>query len=593
MTQVHTVRGFTKLWRAIASASDTSARSGSSEFARSYEPLAARVLEARGLLNEESEKFLAPRLAHLHDPSLLPDMDRAAERILHAAASKQPIAIYGDYDVDGVTASAILARTLRAIHPESRVITYIPHRIDEGYGLNAEAIRSLAEAGATVVVTVDCGITANGPAMVARDLGIDLIITDHHNGAENQADLPPAYAIVHPRRPGSVYPFGDLCGAGVAYKLAWRLCTMHAGSARIPQLLRDLLVDLLGLAALGAIADVVPLLGENRVIVRSGLSRIRTSPFIGLRALVKASGLDGDRIDTDGVGFSLAPRLNACGRLGHAREALELMLTDDPGRAAEIARELTRLNDNRRAVEKQIAEQAFELARESGMLDSDTRAIVLAHPEWHTGVIGIVCSRLVERTGRPTILLQHQGDMLAGSGRSIDGYSLHAALCECSPHLHTFGGHDMAAGLKLAPDKLEAFRAAFSSHAARMLNPEDLIPRVQFDCDASIRDLTPLAIRQLELLAPFGRENPPVRVRLTGLRVSARPEPFGKAGGHIKLTVRDGDRSLRVIGWNWASRHPQTAASIPVGTRIDALVIPKLSTWSGLVEPELVDLQHG
>jgi single-stranded-DNA-specific exonuclease len=366
---------------------------------------------------------------------------------------------------------------------------------------------------------------------------------------------------------------------------------MHAGCSRLPLVLRDLLVDLLGLAALGAIADVVPLLGENRVIVRSGLTRIRTSPFIGLRALVKASGLDGDRIDTDGVGFSLAPRLNACGRLGHAREALELMLTDDPARAAEIARDLTRLNDSRRAVEKQIAGQALELASERGMLDPDSRSIVLSHPEWHTGVIGIVCSRLVERTGRPTILLQDQGDMLAGSGRSIDGYSLHAALCECAAHLHTFGGHDMAAGLKLSAGNLDAFRDAFASHASRLLNPEDLVPRVVFDCDASIRDLTPLAIRQLDLLAPFGRENSPVRVRLCGVRVSARPEQFGKAGGHIKLTLRDGERTLRVIGWNWAVRLLETAASIPVGTRIDALVIPKVSAWSGLVEPELVDLQ--
>ncbi len=555
------------------------------------EPLAARVLSARGLLNEEAERFLSPRLSHLHDPSLLPDIDRAADRMLEAVAAKQPIVIYGDYDVDGITASAILYRTLKAISPEALVSTYIPHRIDEGYGLNADALRSLAADGARVVVTVDCGITAVAPAAAARDAGIDLIITDHHNGANSEAELPGAFAIVHPRRPGSSYPFGDLCGAGVAYKLAWRLCTMHAGSVRLPESLRELLIELLALAALGVIADVVPLKGENRVIARSGLSRIRTSPFIGLRALVKASGLDGDRIDTEGVGFSLAPRLNACGRLGHAAEALELMLTEDPDRATEIARALTKLNDERRAVERKIAEQAHALAVERGMNGPDTRAVVLAHADWHPGVVGIVCSRLVDRLGRPTILMQDQGEILAGSGRSIDGYSLHAALHACAEHLHTFGGHDMAAGVKVTPAKLDAFTDSFLAHAASHLAPGDLIPRVQFDCDASIHELTPLAIHQLESLAPFGNSNPPVRVRVRGLRIGARPEPFGKTGAHLKLTVRDGARSVRLIAWNWATRHPETAASIPVGTRIDALVIPKLSSWSGLVEPELIDLQ--
>ncbi len=364
-----------------------------------WEPLASRVLTARGLMNETASAFLEPSLRSLHDPSLLPDLDRAAERILEAVASNQTIAVYGDYDVDGVSATAILVRTLRAIAPAARVLTYIPHRIDEGYGLNADAIRSLAGEGARVIVSVDCGITATGPALAAREVGVDLIITDHHNGAEREEDLPRAFAIVHPRRPGSAYPFGDLCGAGVAYKLAWRLCTMHAGSALLPADLRELLVELLSLAALGVIADVVPLRGENRVLARHGLSRIKASPFIGLRALVKASGLDGERIDTEGVGFSLAPRLNACGRLGHAREALELMLTEDAVRAAEIARALTKLNDERRGVERRIAEEALEMARACGMAGPDRRAVVLAHEDWHAGVVGIVCSRLVEKLG--------------------------------------------------------------------------------------------------------------------------------------------------------------------------------------------------
>lgn len=555
------------------------------------EPLPRRVLAARGLLDEGAAAFLEPSLRMLHDPSLLGDLDRAAERILEATSSGEAIAIYGDYDVDGVSSTAILVRTLRAIAPSARVLTYIPHRIDEGYGLNAEAIRTLASEGARVVVSVDCGITAVEPARVAREAGLDLIITDHHNGADREEDLPRAYAIVHPRKPGSAYPFGDLCGAGVAYKLAWRLCTLHAGTPRLPAELRELLVELLALAALGVVADVVPLRGENRVIARHGLTRIRTSPFIGLRALVRASGLDGERIDAEGVGFSLAPRLNACGRLGHAREALELMLTEDQTRAEEIARALTRLNDERRSVERRIADEAMEMARACGMDGPDKRAVVLASEGWHAGVVGIVCSRLVERLGRPTVLMQRQGDLLVGSGRSIEGFSLHGALEACAEHLHGFGGHDMAAGVKVLPERLDAFVEAFLARANASLRPEDLVSRVGYDCDASAHEVTPLAVRQLESLAPFGQGNPPVRVRVTGLRLAARPEPFGKHGHHLKFHVKDRDRSLRLVAWNWGLRHAETSASIPAGARIDALVVPKVSSWSGLVEPELIDLQ--
>lgn len=596
MSTSSTIRGLTRLWSRslpvrVEPGMDVPSRLGATGGgSRDWEPLPARVLEARGLLSEGASAFLEPSLRSLHDPSMLPDLDRAAGRILEAAGANQTIAVYGDYDVDGVTAAAILVRTLRAIAPGARVLTYIPHRIDEGYGLNADAIRALASEGARVIVSVDCGITATGPALAARESGVDLIITDHHNGADRAEDLPRAFAIVHPRRPGSTYPFGDLCGAGVAYKLAWRLCTMHAGSARLPADLRELLVELLALAALGVIADVVPLKGENRVLARHGLSRIKSSPFIGLRALVKASGLDGERIDTEGVGFSLAPRLNACGRLGHAREALELMLTEDAERATEIARALTKLNDERRGVERRIADEALEMARACGMAGPDRRAVVLAHEDWHAGVVGIVCSRLVEKLGRPTILMQRQGQLLVGSGRSIEGFSLHGALEACSEHLHGFGGHDMAAGVKVLPERLDAFVEAFVARANAALGPEDLVPRIQFDCDATAHEVSPLAVRQLESLAPFGQGNPPVRVRLRGVRMSARPEPFGKNGSHLKFQVKDRDRSLRLVAWNWGSRHAETAASIPAGARIDALVVPKLSSWSGLVEPELVDL---
>jgi single-stranded-DNA-specific exonuclease len=569
-----------------------SVRDGAGEGIRGcpYEPLTARVLEARGLLHEGASAFLEPTLSMLHDPSLLPDMDRAAARILDALRAGESVVIYGDYDVDGVTSTAILHRTMRALVPGARVSWYIPHRIDEGYGLNAEAMRALAAEGARVIVTVDCGVTAVEPARAARDAGVDLIITDHHNPPATEEGLPPAYAIVHPRRPGSVYPFGDLCGAGVAYKLAWRLCTMHTGSVRLPAGLRELLIELLSFAALGVIADVVPLHGENRVFARYGLARIKHSPFIGLRALVEASGLAGEKIGTQDVGFTLAPRLNACGRLGHAREAMELMLTEDAARAAEIAAALTKLNNERRNVEKKIADQAFAMAIEAGMSGPERRAIVLAHEAWHAGVVGIVCSRLVDRLARPTILMQRQGELLVGSGRSIEGFSLYDALASCAEHLHGFGGHDMAAGVKVRPEKLADFQEAFTAYANERLGVEDLVRGVGFDCDASADELTPVAVRQLDALAPFGQGNPPVRVRVPGLQMSKRPEPFGKNGNHLKFHVRGGGRAMKLIAWNWGTRGPEAATSIPAGARIDVLVVPKVSDWSGAVEPELVDL---
>lgn len=587
MTASPTVRGLTRMWKRQVSVRDDVAggiRGGQ------FEPLTARVLEARGLLHEGASAFLEPSLSMLHDPSLLPDMDRAAARILDALRAGEPVVIYGDYDVDGVTSTAILHRTMRALVPGARVSWYIPHRIDEGYGLNADAMRSLAAEGARVIVTVDCGVTAVEPARAAREAGVDLIITDHHNPPATEEGLPPAYAIVHPRRPGSVYPFGDLCGAGVAYKLAWRLCTMHSGSVRLGQELRELLIELLSFAALGVIADVVPLHGENRVFARYGLARIKHSPFIGLRALVEASGLGGEKIGTQDVGFTLAPRLNACGRLGHAREAMELMLTEDAARAAEIAAALTKLNNERRSVEKKIADQALAMAIEAGMSGPDRRAIVLAHEAWHAGVVGIVCSRLVDKLARPTILMQRQGELLVGSGRSIEGFSLYDALASCAEHLHGFGGHDMAAGVKVRPEKLSDFQEAFTAYANERLGVEDLVRGVGFDCDATAHELTPVAVRQLDALSPFGQGNPPVRVRVSGLQMSKRPEPFGKNGNHLKFHVRDEGRAMKLIAWNWGTRGPEAATSIPAGARIDVLVVPKLSDWSGAVEPELVDL---
>ncbi|MBL4698703.1 MAG: single-stranded-DNA-specific exonuclease RecJ [Phycisphaerales bacterium] len=573
-------RGITRVWKA-----------------RSDERLSGelidRVLLARGIQpDEQGQAFLNPSLKEMHDPSLIPDLDRAATRILEAVDRDELIVIFGDYDVDGVTASAILIHLIRAIKPEAKIESYIPHRLDEGYGINSDAIRKLDDDGARVIVSVDCGITAIEPALVAKELGIDLIITDHHNPPATMADLPDAFAVVHPRRPDSKYPFGELCGAGVAYKLAWRMATMDAGDKRVSASMRTVLIDLLGFAALGSIADIVPLVDENRVIVKHGLSRIPSLPNEGLQALIRASGLDSEKIDTEAIGFRLAPRLNAIGRLGHARDALELMCDATGNRAVELAEELSRINDERKKQELATVSQAVEMAIAAGMTGVDQRAIVLAHEGWHPGIVGIVCSRLVDRFARPTILMQRTKNGCKGSGRSIEGFNLHAGLDACKDLLGTYGGHDMAAGMKCELDQFDAFADAFISYSNAELEPTDLVHHAKYDCIADIAELTPTAVRQLDLLAPFGAGNRQVRLRINGLKLNGPPTPMGKTGSHLSMRVGSRTQAgpmIRVVAWNWA-RH---LVHIPGGAPVEMIVEPKISTWNGntRVEPVLVDLR--
>lgn len=552
--------------------------------------LLERVLLARGLSDPDAaDAFLNPSLHHLHDPSLIPDLDRAAQHILDSLRHHQSIAIYADYDVDGLTAAAILFRTLRILQPDADVRTYIPHRIDEGYGLNSDALRSLADDGTRLVITVDCGVTAVEPALAARDAALDLIITDHHTPPASLHDLPPALAVVHPTRPDSTYPYPHLCGAGVAYKLAWRLATMHAGAERTTPQLRTHLVDMLALAALGTVADVVPLTGENRAIARFGLSRAHSTPIVGLRALVDAAGLSGNNIDEYHAGFAIAPRLNAAGRVGHARQALDLLITDDRSLADATALDLCRLNNERRDIEQKITEHAVELATRAGMTTPDRRAIVLAHEDWHVGVVGIACARLVDRFARPVVLLNRSNELLAGSARSVEGFNLHDALTCCAEHLISYGGHDMAAGLKLHPARLDAFTDAFIALANQRLSPDDLIAPIAIDCEVTLRELTPDAVLALERLAPFGRGNPPVRLLVRDAEVSGRPSLLGREGKHLALLLKQGETILRCIAWNWGRHYER----IPPGARIDAVLSPRLSTWGGRtrVESEIRDLR--
>lgn len=579
-----TVKGLTRRWRWRCDSAGIDPAT----------PLVERILRIRGLTDpDELSRFCDPKLTDLHEPGLLPNIDRAAERLGHAIRRRESIVIYGDYDVDGITATAILFHVIKAIDPEAQVSTYVPHRIDEGYGLNTEALLKLREAGADVVVSVDCGATAHAPAAEAKAAGIDLIITDHHNLPDSETGLPDAYAVVHPRLDGSRYPFGELCGAGVAFKLAWRLATVWCNSERVTEPLQQTLLNMLPLCALGTIADVVPLVGENRVLTSFGLRLIRQTPVIGLRALIEASDLMNDRIDSQKVGFQLAPRLNAIGRMGHAREAITLFTDAQPDDAKRIAGDLTRYNRQRQSVERRIFQQAAERAENAGMTSDDRRAIVLADPDWHPGVVGIVCSRLVDRFGRPAILMNRTDALCRGSGRSIDGYSIHRALTETAAYLSTYGGHDAAAGLTLEPTRLDPFVEAFTEHANANIAVEQLTPVVDLDCPVAFHELDVPMVKRIAALGPFGRANPRPVLQAGDVHLAEQPKQIGSQGRHLELRcaqdVNGGRRFLRCIWWG-AGRH---AADLAAGMRLDLAIEPKINEWNGRtsVEAEIRDVR--
>ncbi len=544
--------------------------------------LVGRLLVRRGISGvDEACRFLDPKLTHLHDPALLPGIDDAVRLIVQAVRCGRPIVVYGDYDVDGITASSILWHVLK--QAGAKVSTYTPHRIDDGYGLNSDAIRQLAESpdGKPLIISVDCGITALEPARVARELGVELIITDHH---EFEPDaLPEASAIVHPRLPGSKYPFGYLCGAGVAFKVAWQFARVHCGSQRVPESFRALLLDLLSLAALGTVADVVPLVNENRVITRHGLGHIKRTSLPGLAALLDASRLSGEKIDAYHVGFVLGPRLNACGRMGHAGEAVRLLTEADATSAAQIASFLATENDRRRQTERLIYDEAHQMVLDGGHDSDDRRAIVLGKADWHVGVMGIVASRLVESFCRPVVLLSFDNGRAQGSARSVPGLSVHDAMQSCAPLLTSFGGHAMAAGVRLETQNVDAFRDQFVAYVNNNLTPSDLRHELQIDTDCTLADLDVGLFEQLERLAPFGRDNPAPLLCLRDAGLDEVPRRVGSDGSHARLVLRQGSRQASAIGFGLADQAAEHAA----GDRIDVAFVPKMGTWKGRMQLEL------
>lgn len=546
----------------------------------------AQLLLCRGISDPASaQRFLDCRLSDLLDPEQLPGCLDAAERIHRAIRDGKRIVIYGDYDVDGMTGTALLRQCLKMLGAD--VGYYLPNRIDEGYGLHDEAIRRLAAEKAQMIVTVDCGIGSVRQAETARECGVELIVSDHH---EPGTELPAAAAVVHPRLPNSQYPFGGLSGSGVALKLAWAICQQASGAKRVSPAMKDFLLKAVGLAALGTVADVVPLVDENRVLVRHGLTSLKNSPSPGLAALLKVTKLDEKPyLDAEDIAFSLAPRLNAAGRLGQAQLAAELLMCDRPDRAMELATYINNLNETRQSLERSVLLAAGKQAKEEFDPENDA-ALVLAGRGWHPGVLGIVAGKLAEKYHRPVVLIGWDQMGIKpgiGSARSVPGFNLHAALEECGEHLLTHGGHAAAAGLTLDEARLEAFRADFCECVGREMREEDRVAELWIDAEAPLSAFTLPVVDQIEKLSPFGQGNTRPLLCAGGVSFDP-PKPLGTGGRHIAIQLSQHTVKLRAVafgGGDWTEELNSSPGPIDVAFR------PVVNCFRGQrkVELHLVD----
>lgn len=582
-----------KVWHLLPS--DPAATNRLAAAAR-VSPVVAQLLLNRGVTDPgEARRFLDCPLAGLHPPLSLPGVPEAADRIAAAIAEKRKICVYGDYDVDGVTGTAILLRLLTRLGADA--VFHTPLRLSEGYGLNAERLRELARAGVSLVVSVDCGIASIAEADEAKRVGLELIVTDHHEmkvGLDGPL-LPDAAVLVHPRLPGG-YPFGDLCGAGVAFKLAWAVAQRASGGDRVSPELRELLLDAVGLAALGLVADVVPLRDENRIFVRHGLERIRANPSVGLKALLDAAGVKPENaITAEDVGFKLAPRLNAAGRLGCARMAVELLTTSSPSIATKTAEFLEGQNGERQARERKYTQQAKEIVDRDF---ADDPALVVGSSDWHPGVVGIVASRLVDHYGKPALVIAMPEDrdkdaVATGSGRSIPGFALHTALLACDSLLEGHGGHAAAAGFKIRPARIPAFRDRFNAYVRTHFPGGTPAPRLVLDAEVPLSALTFGLMKDLDKLEPYGAGNPRPRFLAAGLKVEgARLIGSGEVQKHMDFRVRQGDTMIRCVAWNMADRLDEL-----LSTDGDCCLAftPKINEWKGSrkIELQVTDLKPG
>ena len=526
--------------------------------------LVAQVLACRGFADTEMASFLAARPQEDGPPML--DLDRAAERLRRALAARERIVVYGDYDVDGIAGSAILVRAFRQLG--AAVAAYIPNRYEEGYGLNPGALRQLASDGAKVIVSVDCGVTAVTEAALARELGIDLIVTDHHHPP---AKLPEAYALVNPRRPGDLSPDKDLAGAGVALVLAKRLLGDLAYALRQDELLQ--------LCALATVADVVPLRAANRVLTRAGLEALNRAPLVGIRALVERSGLKLGRVGAGEVGFVLGPRLNAAGRIADAEDALRLLLTEDAAEAKELAERLEQRNAERQELTRQVVAGARERAADR----ADAWATIVADAQWPAGIVGLGASRLVEDYGRPAIVIAIDGDEGKGSCRSIAGVHIAEALADCDDILIKHGGHAMAAGFSVAVSRIPELVDRLDAIVRERLQGVRPVPTVRVDAEIAPELLTAKLAVELASLEPCGAGNPRPHLLVRDVRVYDIRQ-VGADADHLRCKVTVGRFTFDAM----AFRRGDHAEAMTDAGRVDAVVTIG-SGLRGFVELELRD----
>lgn len=531
---------------------------------------AARVLWARGFREpQQVERFLHPKLTHLEDPFRMLGMERAAERLLRAARAGEKVLLYGDYDVDGVAGVVILLHILEVLGLKAD--SHVPDRLKDGYGMQAAVVERAAREGYTLIVSVDTGTRAFEAVEAARRAGVEVIVTDHHLPEER---LPEALAVLNPNQPGCGYPNKHLCGAGVAFKLAQALMERDGWAPdRIVRFTDSFLI----MAAVATVADVVPLTGENRVIVKRGLEGIAKTRNAGLRALLEVSGFAaGETLHSTDLGFRVAPRINAAGRMDHAREVIELFLTKDEGRAREIAQRLDALNAERQRTGEAIVREIVGRYGEAGP-PREKAGLVFYSPEWHRGVVGIVANRVAELYHRPVIVLGRDENtgFAQGSGRSIPGFHLLSALEELADVFEKFGGHRQAVGVTLEESRVEELEERFNGVARAWLSEEDLEPELRLDAELRLEELSDKAAGEVLALAPFGHGNRQPLFLVRGAEVR-QAEGFGKSGEHVRARLWQGERSLFVKAWRSSARLEE----LREGARIDAAVTIEEDAWS-------------
>ena len=514
---------------------------------------AAKTLVHRGLADPDAaRRFLAPSLDDLHDPMTMRDMPQAVERLLRAIHEREKILIYGDYDVDGTSSVVLLTKAIELAGGAADY--HVPHRLKDGYGMRAEVVEAAAERGVKLIVSVDTGIRAAQVVRRANQMGIDVIVTDHHLP---ETELPPAVAVLNPNRPDCAYPEKNLCGAGVAFKLAQALVAAQGWPA---DKVRRICESLLKLAAIATVADVVPLTGENRIMVKHGLDGLRSVRNHGLRALLDVAGFaHGTAPSSRQVGFQIAPRINAAGRMDTAQSVIEMFLTGDPARARELAQQLHDQNADRQQVEAETREIC-----ESMEVDASAAALVYYAEDWHRGVLGIVASRLVERLNRPVFVLSRNDEdgLAQGSGRSIPAFHLLEALESMADLFVKFGGHKHAAGVTLDPANVDRFRERFNAYGLAHLQPEDFQPRMEIDGVLELKEIDEAAVNELFTLAPFGHGNPPPLFAALNVEIAAPPVVLKEK--HLRLTARQNGRWLTLKAWNFAERAAELAPSARV-----------------------------